>query len=785
MEDIVTPKISVYNKGNAMDRVIRFMRIRHFFARSILHQIILIALVASVLPTVTLGVSSYWYSAGIIQEEVNQANTNILASTYEMTNRRLQNVQNSTLQMLFNPLFAGSSFEPSRFDETSFKSEIYQNLSTLQNSNSDISDVFLYIEDNYLLSPRNGGIVAEQLTDTYTLSENLTSSKAFQWGYQRFRLTPTLQHEGVMLIAKVPLQSDRPYGLLAVMIAPEMFTSSLNRSILYDGEQLAIYDAGGQVIASTFQTAGTSSFRSSLYEKGRNGQRYYTDPQTKIEYLVNSIVAEEHQWEYTDFIPLRELNAKSRGIAYRTTAILAALLLLGIVASLLSARRIYRPIQGLMTALSGNKPLEIDEMTYVRSRWTELRESEEQLKQQLNMQLPLLQETYALQLLHGYYSHYSAAELKERFERYHIPYEAAHRLLIITYDRTRDNHQRFLHTDQELILFSIQNIILDMMKASMLTGLKVNLLDEHIAVWLWSGSDQSEWDAWTLKTEQFAEKSRATAASFLRLDVTAAVSPITHDIRQLHAAFQQTMMVLRSRLVLGSNQVIRGDWQSAADVSPLAALTELELQVENALRLGQADKASALLETFFDRLQDGSYNVEQVRSSCAQLLAACIRAAHLSGVSQGAAYEEKNPFTELGAIQSLEEVQIWFDKCFICPIAEQVQQKQNREYEDAVQKVVDYIAQHYSEDISLEQCAEMCMLSPAYLSKLFKKMKRTTFIEYLTGYRIERAKTWLLQSDLTINEIARLTGYQPQNLIRVFKKLEGVTPGQYREQYKE
>jgi len=179
------------------------MRIRHFFARSILHQIILIALVASVLPTVTLGISSYGYSAGIVQEEVNQANTNILASTYEMTNRRLQNVQNSTLQMLFNPLFAGSSFEPSRFDETSFKSEIYQNLATLQNSNSDISDVFLYIKDHYLLSPRNGGIVAELLADTYTLSENLSSGKAFQWGYKRFRLTPALQHEGVMLI---------PYG---------------------------------------------------------------------------------------------------------------------------------------------------------------------------------------------------------------------------------------------------------------------------------------------------------------------------------------------------------------------------------------------------------------------------------------------------------------------------------------------------------------------------------------------------------------------------------------------
>ncbi|MNP83828.1 HTH-type transcriptional regulator YesS [compost metagenome] len=55
------------------------------------------------------------------------------------------------------------------------------------------------------------------------------------------------------------------------------------------------------------------------------------------------------------------------------------------------------------------------------------------------------------------------------------------------------------------------------------------------------------------------------------------------------------------------------------------------------------------------------------------------------------------------------------------------------------------------------------------------------FTEYLTELRMDKAKALLKESDIMINEIALLVGYQPSYFIRLFKKLEGITPGRFRE----
>ncbi|MNU11155.1 DNA-binding transcriptional regulator SoxS [compost metagenome] len=56
-----------------------------------------------------------------------------------------------------------------------------------------------------------------------------------------------------------------------------------------------------------------------------------------------------------------------------------------------------------------------------------------------------------------------------------------------------------------------------------------------------------------------------------------------------------------------------------------------------------------------------------------------------------------------------------------------------------------------------------------------------TFSEYVMGYRLQMAKKWLVETEMTIKEIAeRLQYHNPQNFIRSFRKKEHVTPGAYR-----
>ncbi|MNI14765.1 HTH-type transcriptional regulator YesS [compost metagenome] len=82
--------------------------------------------------------------------------------------------------------------------------------------------------------------------------------------------------------------------------------------------------------------------------------------------------------------------------------------------------------------------------------------------------------------------------------------------------------------------------------------------------------------------------------------------------------------------------------------------------------------------------------------------------------------------------------------------------------------------------------SERFKLTPNYLSRLFKEEFGEKFIDYLAGLRIEQAKYLLVTTSEAIQEIAGRVGYTHTfSFIRVFKKLVGRTPGDYRKEFQQ
>lgn len=96
------------------------------------------------------------------------------------------------------------------------------------------------------------------------------------------------------------------------------------------------------------------------------------------------------------------------------------------------------------------------------------------------------------------------------------------------------------------------------------------------------------------------------------------------------------------------------------------------------------------------------------------------------------------------------------------------------------EKVIEYIRDHYTENITIKQLCSLVDLSPGYLSEIFKKVSGKTPVEYIHQVRIDRSKELLLNTPLKIKDIARRTGFNDEfYFTRVFKKLEGCTPSQF------
>jgi two-component system response regulator YesN len=84
-------------------------------------------------------------------------------------------------------------------------------------------------------------------------------------------------------------------------------------------------------------------------------------------------------------------------------------------------------------------------------------------------------------------------------------------------------------------------------------------------------------------------------------------------------------------------------------------------------------------------------------------------------------------------------------------------------------------------DISLDEMASMTGLSSFYFSKVFKHYKKINFIEYLTRIRTQKAKELLMNPVNSIKDIGEMVGYNDSNYFtRVFKRIEGITPTEYR-----
>lgn len=99
----------------------------------------------------------------------------------------------------------------------------------------------------------------------------------------------------------------------------------------------------------------------------------------------------------------------------------------------------------------------------------------------------------------------------------------------------------------------------------------------------------------------------------------------------------------------------------------------------------------------------------------------------------------------------------------------------------ALEPALKYIEGNYGEQVLLEDVANVSNLSPYYFSKLFKKEMGINFTTYVTKYKIEKAKLMLRNTDMPIVNIASELGYYECGYFtKVFKKIEGITPTEYR-----
>ncbi|WP_281225322.1 AraC family transcriptional regulator [Flavobacterium aquiphilum] len=100
---------------------------------------------------------------------------------------------------------------------------------------------------------------------------------------------------------------------------------------------------------------------------------------------------------------------------------------------------------------------------------------------------------------------------------------------------------------------------------------------------------------------------------------------------------------------------------------------------------------------------------------------------------------------------------------------------------DRISDVFDYVKNNFKQDISLDEISQIANLTPTSFCRMFKAKTQKHFVEYLNEIRVANACKFLIETDMGMSEIAYECGYKTaSNFNKLFKKLTGTTPKEYR-----
>ena len=157
------------------------------------------------------------------------------------------------------------------------------------------------------------------------------------------------------------------------------------------------------------------------------------------------------------------------------------------------------------------------------------------------------------------------------------------------------------------------------------------------------------------------------------------------------------------------------------------------------------------------------------------------------GVSDDAFQDEAERFKDaIQKVHTAEEMLEYMRK-FLSRAIELRDMVSGRRYSDIIEAAKEKIESAYMlEEISLNTVAAGVGMSPSYFSSVFSREMGKTFVEYLTGIRMDKAKELLMCSSMKTSEIGYEVGYKdPHYFSYLFKKTQGCSPKEYRARRKD
>jgi AraC-like DNA-binding protein len=763
-----------------------------------LYRSFMTALIVACLPTLLIGVLSYTVGVRQIESEVFRTNTLESNNAYQQVDEEFERLETIFAQWAFNPVFdetlRGMDLRD-RYDRTH---QVYSILLQMKSSNSFVKDVYLYLRDqNVTIADHTGVMSVESAEEKAEYMELLQANHTIFWTNKLEQHALGKNTSRLSLVIRVPGGSVDSFGALIVSFEDARIASLIGeRYDINDGAALLLRE-DGEIIAASNHSAN-SDIRHELQQyvrterlSGMNGSEVLERDGKRYVVAYNTMSRANEKWIYATAYSFETLITPVKWTS--RFIILAGLVgvLIAVLLSWIASHRLAKPLHQLLGKLemsdtNNDASWKQDEFEWIAEKWSSVTRESRHLQVKLDSHLPSLREGFLLQLVQGHFNWLREYEIRSRMEQ--IGWETSGRqygvMLCKLYGLGRPE-SRFGEGDEQLVTFAAVNIASELLTEQWPESDVINFQDLSFGI-LFPAEESSTSESVRAEMFRIGKLLTDILHTSLKVDTVLVVAKPSRHLSELPEAVEDAWQALRGWEWKPGSEVI-----GVEDLLPSLAGRmsdypfDEEKAVIQALRMGRLEDTDQAIQSFFKYLVDarGGSGLH-ITQSAAQLLSSIMHTVMQGGVDPYELMEEAtdNPYEQVLSLPIASDAESWLMTWLVRPYISKLETEYNVQVKRLVQQAVDLLHSEYKRELSLEECSDRLGTYPQKLSIAFKQVTGFNYIDYLTKLRLDKAKEMLAESDLKVNEIAEAVGYQPSYFNRIFKKHEGVTPGQYRDQ---
>ena len=676
-----------------------------------------------------------------------------------------------------------------------FIPKVLDTMFDLVSTDNMYQSVYLYMEDVDRILTSNMGCVSESdMTDTGWIQyykdykENHTD---LSWIDTRIPNHDTNGNEAYnpeyVITYQYPLT---PYttnlrGTIAVNIRESVISRRINSSDYSSEGYIMIVDQEGKVISHVQKDylCRNLSDRDTIQKiiKSTAEEGYLPARVNGSESIVSYYKAGDDDWIYIGVFSLDNLIRKSKKTQLDVVYISLFLLTAGILTALYVSKRLSSPLKKLIQDIYANKDIDVvnseNEMDILNKAFHSLKRRDETLLDTLNNNKRNIEESYLYNLLLGNTACEANKNMMDTDFRY-----AGFLCAILSIDR----YEEFIRSYETEQRHYVKMLILQVAEQVLNAGYVckgINMEKGNMVLIINGVSDK---DYQKGLKESFL-KIQGEIGKVFDCTISVGIGNFCENKLGIRTSYMHALEAIRFKLKYGCGSILF--WDQGLTEHKYYYPLQMEEHILNYLELrdknGIAETVRSLVDELRDKKEFTCDNMMQVfnqligNTVVRYLMNSNINMVHIFG-------SDFNIYKELASKETLDDIQKWLIEIYgtIIEYCRDTGQSAVNNY-DIIMK---FIQKNYKKNIGISEIAEHVGLSYSHVRKIFRDETGYNIVDYINNLRINEAKDMLAYSDKNIKDIACIIGYNnDQSFTRAFKKLEGITPGEYRlkEQYQQ